>query len=161
MIESFDFSDDDIKFMRLAIDEAKNAYSDGEVPIGAVVVKDGVVIGRGRNAKANVKKATSHAEIIAIEDASKNIGDWRLDDCSLYVTVEPCLMCAGTIIHARLKKVIFGVPEPKFGGVISLANTFDISGLNHKVDYKHGLFQEEIKDMLKGFFKELRQKKIT
>ncbi|MGE4498319.1 MAG: nucleoside deaminase [Deferribacterales bacterium] len=154
----FQFTDDDIKFMRLAMEQAEEARAEGEVPIGAVVVKDGVVIGRGRNAKAVAKTATSHAEIIAIEDASRNTGDWRLDECSLYVTVEPCLMCAGTIIHSRIRNVVFGVPEPKFGGVISLANTFDIQGLNHRVNYKHGLFQDEIREMLKSFFRELRSR---
>jgi tRNA(adenine34) deaminase len=156
----FQFNDDDIKFMSLAIEQALEARSEGEVPIGAVVVKDGVVIGRGRNAKAVAKTATSHAEIIAIEDASKNTGDWRLDECSLYVTVEPCLMCAGTIIHSRIRNVVFGVPEPKFGGVISLANTFDIQGLNHKVNYKHGIFEDEIREMLKSFFRDLRNGRL-
>lgn len=154
----FLFTDDDIRFMRLAMEQAEEARAEGEVPIGAVVVKDGEVIGRGRNAKAVAKTATSHAEIIAIEDASRNTGDWRLDECSLYVTVEPCLMCAGTIIHSRIRNVVFGVPEPKFGGVISLANTFDIQGLNHRVSYKHGLFQDEIREMLKSFFRELRSR---
>ena len=156
----FQFTDDDVKFMSLAIEQAFEARSEGEVPIGAVVVKDGVVIGRGRNAKAVAKTATSHAEIIAIEDASKNTGDWRLDECSLYVTVEPCLMCAGTIIHSRIRNVVFGVPEPKFGGVISLANTFDIQGLNHKVNYKHGIFEDEIREMLKSFFRDLRNGRL-
>ncbi|GAB1534585.1 tRNA adenosine(34) deaminase TadA [Geovibrio sp. ADMFC3] len=156
----FQFNDDDIKFMSLAIEQALEARSEGEVPIGAVVVKDGVVIGRGRNAKAVAKTATSHAEIIAIEDASKNTGDWRLDECSLYVTVEPCLMCAGTIIHSRIRNVVFGVTEPKFGGVISLANTFDIQGLNHKVNYKHGIFEDEIREMLKSFFRDLRNGRL-
>lgn len=154
----FQFTDDDIRFMRLAMEQAEEARAEGEVPIGAVVVKDGEVIGRGRNAKSVAKTATSHAEIIAIEDASRNTGDWRLDECSLYVTVEPCLMCAGTIIHSRIRNVVFGVPEPKFGGVISLANTFDIQGLNHRVSYKHGLFQDEIREMLKSFFRELRSR---
>jgi len=156
----FQFTDDDVKFMRLAVEQALEARSEGEVPIGAVVVKDGLVIGRGRNAKAVAKTATSHAEIIAIEDASKNTGDWRLDECSLYVTVEPCLMCAGTIIHSRIRNVVFGVPEPKFGGVISLANTFDIQGLNHKVNYKHGIFEDEIREMLKSFFRDLRNGRL-
>jgi tRNA(adenine34) deaminase len=154
----FLFTDDDIRFMRLAMEQAEEARAEGEVPIGAVVIKNGEVIGRGRNAKAVAKTATSHAEIIAIEDASRNTGDWRLDECSLYVTVEPCLMCAGTIIHSRIRNVVFGVPEPKFGGVISLANTFDIQGLNHRVSYKHGLFQDEIREMLKSFFRELRSR---
>jgi len=156
----FQFTDDDIKFMSLAIEQALEARSEGEVPIGAVVVKDGEVIGKGRNAKAVAKTATSHAEIIAIEDASKNTGDWRLDECSLYVTVEPCLMCAGTIIHSRIRNVVFGVPEPKFGGVISLANTFDIQGLNHKVNYRHGIFEDEIREMLKSFFRDLRNGRL-
>jgi len=155
---NYEFSDDDIKFMQMALDEAKLAYDDNEVPIGAVVVMDGEVIGRGRNLKNVRKTATSHAEIIAIHDASENIGDWRLDGASLYVTLEPCLMCSGAIIHARIKNCVFGVTEPKFGGVVTLANTFDINGLNHKVNYKYGLFAEEISELMKSFFRKLRKK---
>lgn len=155
-----EFTDTDAEFMRLAIDQAKIAEADGEVPIGAVIVSDGKVIGRGYNRKNSGRSALYHAEILAIEDASKNtIGDWRLDECSLYVTLEPCLMCAGAIIHARVRNVIFGAKEPKFGGVVSLAQTFDIDGLNHKINYKGGLFEEEIQNMMKEFFRKIRQSK--
>ncbi len=150
------FTADDEKFMRLAIDQARLAETEGEVPIGAIVVCSGEVIGRGYNRKNSGKSALKHAEIVAIEDASKVIGDWRLDECSLYVTLEPCLMCAGAIIHARVRNVFFGTTEPKFGGVVSLAHTFDIEKLNHKVNYAGGLFAEEISAMMKAFFKNIR-----
>jgi len=153
------FSADDEKFMLMAIEQAKLAEAEGEVPIGAVVVCNGEVIGRGYNRKNSGKSALKHAEIVAIEDASKVIGDWRLDECSLYVTLEPCLMCAGAIIHARVRNVFFGATEPKFGGVVSLANTFDIEKLNHKVNYAGGLFADEISAMMKAFFKNIRSGK--
>jgi tRNA(adenine34) deaminase len=155
-----EFSDKDKKFMLEAIAEAEKAESEGEVPIGCVIVSEkGDIIGRGYNRKNQGKSALKHAEIIAIEDASKNsIGDWRLDECSLYVTLEPCLMCAGAILHARIRNVIYGTTEPKFGGVESLARTFDIEGLNHKIDYRGGIFKDEISLMMKDFFKKIRKK---
>jgi len=154
-----EFTDADIFFMKEAIAEAERAAEAGEVPIGAVLVCEGEIIGRGSNKKNSGKSALNHAEIIAIEDASSKINDWRLDECSLYVTLEPCLMCAGAIVHARVRNVVFGAAEPKFGGVVTLAHTFDIEGLNHKVNYKGGLFAEEISQMMKTFFKNIRSKK--
>lgn len=154
-----EFSELDHQYMQEAIREAERAASNGEVPIGAVIVCDGEIIGRGANSKNSGKSALKHAEIIAIEDASSKIGDWRLDECSLYVTLEPCLMCAGAIIHARVRNVIFGTTEPKFGGVVTLARTFDIDGLNHRVNYKGGLYAYEISAMMKKFFKDIRGKK--
>jgi tRNA(adenine34) deaminase len=151
-----EFTQADEHFMREAIIEAKNAAEAGEVPIGAVIVCSGEIIGRGSNRKNSGKSALKHAEIIAIEDASSKIGDWRLDECSLYVTLEPCLMCAGAILHARIRNVVFGAPEPKFGGVVSLAKTFDLEGLNHRINYSHGLFADEISAMMKDFFRKLR-----
>ena len=153
------FSIDDEKYMRMAIEQAKLAGDEGEVPIGAVVICGGEVIGRGFNRKNSGKSALKHAEIVAIEDAPKVVGDWRLDECSLYVTLEPCLMCAGAIIHARIRKVVFGASEPKFGGVVSLAQTFDIDRLNHRVNYAGGLFADEIAFMMKDFFKKIRNGK--
>ncbi|MGE4266226.1 MAG: nucleoside deaminase [Deferribacterales bacterium] len=153
------FSADDERFMLMAIEQAKMAETEGEVPIGAVIVYNGEVIGRGYNRKNSGKSALKHAEIVAIEDASKVTGDWRLDECSLYVTLEPCLMCAGAIIHARVRNVFFGTTEPKFGGVVSLANTFDIEKLNHRVTYAGGLFADEISAMMKAFFKNIRNGK--
>ena len=152
------FTEADEKYMLEAIKEAETAADAGEVPIGAVVVCEGEIIGRGSNRKNSGKSALKHAEIIAIEDASSKIGDWRLDECSLYVTLEPCLMCAGAIVHARVRNVIFGTTEPKFGGVVTLARTFDIEGLNHRVNYKGGLFADEIAAMMKSFFKKIRTK---
>lgn len=152
------FSEQDKAFMREAIAEAEKAAELGEVPIGAVVVCEGEIIGRGFNTKNSGKSALKHAEIVAIEEASEKTGDWRLDECSLYVTLEPCLMCAGAIIHARVRNVIFGTTEPKFGGVVTLARTFDIDGLNHRVNYAGGLFADEISSMMKVFFKNIRAK---
>lgn len=152
------FSEQERLYMQEAVKEAEKAAEHGEVPIGAVVVCGDEIIGRGFNLKNSGKSALKHAEIIAIEDASSKIGDWRLDECSLYVTLEPCLMCAGAIIHARIRNVIFGTSEPKFGGVVTLAKTFDIEGLNHKVNYKGGLYADEISAMMKSFFKKLRSK---
>lgn len=154
-----EFFETDERFMRLAIEQARLAEAEGEVPIGAVVVCNGEVIGNGYNTKNSGKSALHHAEIKAIEDASLKIGDWRLDECSLYVTLEPCLMCAGAIIHARIRNVVFGAKEPKFGGVVSLANTFDIEKLNHRVNYRGGLFEDEIQSMLKSFFRNIRESK--
>lgn len=151
-----EYTDKDREYMREAIAEAEKAAAMGEVPIGAVVVCGDEIIGRGFNTKNSGKSALRHAEIVAIEDASSKIGDWRLDECSLYVTLEPCLMCAGAIIHARVRNVFFGTAEPKFGGVVTLARTFDIEGLNHRVNYTGGLYAEEISAMMKDFFRKLR-----
>jgi len=156
---SSEFTEKDRHFMEEAIKEAQKAADRGEVPIGAVVVCDDRIIGRGSNSKNRGKSALNHAEIIAIEDASSEIGDWRLDECSLYVTLEPCLMCAGAIIHARVRNVIFAAAEPKFGGVVTLAKTFDIEGLNHRVNYKGGLYCEEVAAMMKSFFRKIRSEK--
>ena len=120
-------------FMKEALKEAKKAYKKEEIPVGAVIVKDDKVIGAGYNKKETSKSPVSHAEIEAIYEACKNTNDWRLNGASLYVTAEPCIMCAGAILHARIDKVYFGVKETKFGGVVSIANIFDINEMNHKV----------------------------
>lgn len=154
----FDFSDTDKKFMQKAIELAKKGASKGDIPVGAVVVKDDEIIGKGYNMKFLTGDPTDHAEMIALKEASNSIGDWRLTECTLYSTAEPCIMCSGAILHYRIKRVIFGVTEPKFGGVITKVKLFDIDSLNHKVDYQYGLFQEEVSLMMKEFFRELRAK---
>lgn len=151
--------DNHLKYMQLAYAEAQKALNIMEVPVGAVIIKDDKVIGAGYNKKETNKNPLSHAEIEAIYEACKNTGDWRLNGACMYVTAEPCIMCAGAILHARIDKVYYGVNEPKFGGVSSVANIFDISKLNHKVEYSSGIMQEEIGQMMKEFFIKLRASK--
>lgn len=147
-----------IYFMQQALLQAKIAYDLEEVPVGAVIVQDNKIIGAGFNKKEQLKSPISHAEIEAINSACKYTGDWRLNGASLYVTAEPCIMCTGAILHARIDKVYFGIKEPKFGGVISKDNIFDKNDLNHKVAYEYGILEEEITLLMKSFFKKLREK---
>lgn len=151
--------DNHLKYMQLAFAQAEKAFDIMEVPVGAVIIKDDIVIGAGYNKKETNKSPISHAEIEAIQEACKNINDWRLNGTSLYVTVEPCIMCAGAILHARIDKVYFGVKEPKFGGVVSQAHIFDINEMNHRVEYFSGLMSDEITLLMKSFFKKLRNSK--
>ena len=146
------------KFMKLAIKEAKKAREKYEVPIGAVIVKEGKVISRGYNLRESKQNSLKHAEIIAIDKACKKIGNFRLEDCELYVTVEPCLMCSGAIVQSRIRKVYFGACDEKYGAVTSVANAFDIKS-NHKVEFEEGICKEECEEMMKDFFKELRERK--
>lgn len=151
--------DNHLKYMQLAYYQAQKAFDIMEVPVGAVIVKDDKVIGAGYNKKETNKSPISHAEIEAIYEACKNTNDWRLNGASLYVTAEPCIMCAGAILHARIDKVYFGVKEPKFGGVVSIANIFDINKMNHRVEYFSGLMSDEINQLMKSFFIKLRNSK--
>lgn len=151
--------DNVLKYMAMAIDEAKIAAKNGDVPVGAVIVKNGVVIGKGYNKKEVNNNPVSHAEIEAIIDACNNIGDWRLNDAQMYVTAEPCIMCAGAIILSRIDKVYFGVKEPKFGAICSQISINNISTLNHQFNADHGYFKEEIEEMMKNFFKTIRNNK--
>lgn len=151
--------DNHLKYMQLAYAEAQKALEIMEVPVGAVIVKDDKIIGAGYNKKETNKNPLSHAEIEAIYEACRNTGDWRLNGASIYVTAEPCIMCAGAILHARIDKVYYGVNEPKFGGVSSVVNIFDINKLNHKVEYFSGIMSEEISQMMKEFFSKLRKSK--
>ncbi len=144
-------------YMRLALEEARKAFSLGEVPVGAVVVSpEGEVIGRGHNLKESTKDPTAHAEIVAIREAAQTFGDWRLEGCALFVTVEPCLMCCGAIIQARIPRLFFGACDPKFGAVVSLMQAFDLEGLNHRVDYVGGVMEDECVQLLRSFFRRLR-----
>ncbi len=145
------------EFLKEAYKEAVKAYEKGEVPIGAVVVKDGKVIGRGYNQRIEKKNALYHAEIVAIEDACRNIGHWRLDDCEIYITLEPCVMCAGAIMQSRIKKVIFGAKDEKGGAVISKYTLFSDSKLPFKVEFEY-VEDKKCSEILKKFFKEKRAK---
>ena len=146
------------KFMLLAIEEAKKAKAIDEVPIGAVVVRDGEVVGRGYNRRETGKNALYHAELIAIDDACKNLGGWRLWQCELYVTLEPCPMCAGAMINSRLKRVVYGCEDKKAGSVRSVVDLFSLP-YNHKPETVGGVLADECSSMLSDFFRELRKKR--
>lgn len=150
---------DEEKFMKEAIRQAKKAYALREVPIGCVIVYEGKIIVRGYNRRNTDKNTTSHAEINAIRKASKKLGDWRLEGCTLYVTLEPCQMCAGAIVQARIDKVVIGSMNPKAGCAGSVLNLLEMDGFNHKVEVERGVLEEECSTMLSGFFKELRMEK--
>ena len=138
--------------MQSALTKAKESFNHGEVPVGAVVVRDGEIIGEGRNNVISDQDITSHAEINAIRAASKTIKNYRLNKCSIFITLEPCHMCAKAIIDARLESMIFATKEPKTGSIVSVDNFFDKEYLNHSVKYKFGLFEKEAADLLKNFF---------
>ena len=150
---------DEEKFMKEAIRQAKKAYALREVPIGCVIVYEGKIIARGYNRRNTDKNTTSHAEINAIRKASKKLGDWRLEGCTLYVTLEPCQMCAGAIVQARIDKIVIGSMNPKAGCAGSVLNLLEMDGFNHKVEVERGVLEEECSTMLSGFFKELRMEK--
>ena len=145
------------KFMKEALKEAKKAYEKMEVPIGAVIVKDNKIIARAHNLRETKQKATAHAEILAIEKACNKIGAWRLENCDMYVTLEPCPMCAGAIINARIKNLYIGAMDEKGGAVGSKINLLKDIKLNHEVEVVNGILKDECSKILKEFFKELRQ----
>ena len=155
-LRAVDNTNSDEKYMREAIRQAKKAYALGEVPIGCVIVHEGKIIGRGYNRRNTDKNTLSHAEITAIRKASKVIGDWRLEECTLYVTLEPCQMCAGAIVQARIPKVVMACMNPKAGCAGSILNILDMPQFNHQVEAVRGVLEEECSQMLKTFFKELR-----
>ena len=146
-------------YMKMALKEAKKAYKLGEVPIGCVIVHEDKIIGRGYNRRNTDKSTLAHAEIAAIKKASKIIGDWRLEDCTLYVTLEPCQMCAGAIVQARIPTVVMGSMNPKAGCAGSILNILEVPQFNHQVHTIRGILEEECSQMLTTFFKELRIKK--
>ena len=144
------------KYMREAIKQAKKAAAIGEVPIGCVIVRDGTILARGYN-RRNIEGSTlAHAEIIAIKKASKKLQDWRLEDCELYVTLEPCPMCAGAIVQARVSEVIIGSMNPKAGCAGSILNMLEMHEFNHQVKVERGVLKEECSEMLSAFFSRLR-----
>lgn len=146
------------KYMKDAIRQAKKAAALGEVPIGCVIVHDGQVIGRGYNRRNTDKSTLAHAEITAIKRASKKLGDWRLEECTLYVTLEPCQMCAGAIIQSRIPRVVVGCMNPKAGCAGSVLNLLDVQAFNHQAEVKTKVLEEECSLMMKQFFRELRAK---
>lgn len=143
-------------FMRLALNQALIARAQGDIPVGAVIVRGGQVIGRGRNQREEKNDPTAHAEIVALRDAAAQTGQWRLTDCSLYCTLEPCVMCAGAIVQAQIAHVYYGVSDPKAGGVESLYRILEDARLNHQVLIHPGIFREECERLLKDFFERLR-----
>lgn len=151
---------DDERFMREALRAAGEAYDIGEVPIGAVVVKDGEIVGIGFNRRETGKNALYHAEMTAIDEACKKLGGWRLWQCELYVTLEPCPMCAGAIINSRIRRVVYGCADLKAGSVRSVIDMFSLP-FNHRPEVTGGVLEEECSELLSRFFRELREKKKT
>ena len=147
------------KFMKEAIRQAKKAYLLEEVPIGCVIVHEGKIIARGYNRRNTDRNTLSHAELIAIRKAAKKLGDWRLEECTMYVTLEPCQMCAGAMMQARLTEAVIGCMNPKAGCAGSVLNILEMDGFNHKVQVTRGVLEEECSTMMSAFFAELRAKK--
>ena len=144
--------------MSLALKEAKKAALKGEVPVGAIIVKDEIIIAKAHNLRHTKKSVTAHAEMLAIQKATKKLNSWMLDDCTLYVTIEPCLMCSGTILQSRIKRVVYGAKEPKFGAMGSIIDISNISGFNHNIEVTSGIMEEETSQIMKLFFQNLRKK---
>lgn len=149
----------DERYMKEAIRQAKKAYAIDEVPIGCVIVYEDRIVARGYNRRNTDKNTLSHAELNAIRKASKKLGDWRLEGCTLYVTLEPCQMCAGAIVQARVSRVVIGSMNPKAGCAGSVLNLLEMDGFNHQVEVERGVLEEECSVMLSSFFKELRVRK--
>lgn len=147
------------KYMRQAIQQAKKAYAKEETPIGCVIVYEDKIIARGYNKRNEKKNTLAHAEILAINKASRILGDWRLEDCTMYVTLEPCPMCAGAIVQARIPRVVIGSRNPKAGSAGSVINLLQMPGLNHQVELTFGILGEECSQLMSNFFRELRQKR--
>lgn len=152
-------ADTDEKYMKEAIRQARKAYALGEVPIGCVIVCGDKIVGRGYNRRTIDKNTLAHAELAAIKKASKKLGDWRLEGCTLYVTLEPCQMCSGAIIQARIDRVVVGCMNPKAGCAGSILNLLQMEQFNHQTELTTGVLGEQCSQMMKDFFRELRQKK--
>lgn len=151
--------DRDVRFMKEAIKQAKKAWEKDEVPIGCIIVKNDQVIARAYNKREMTQISTTHAEILAIEKACKKLNSWRLEDCELYVTLEPCPMCAGAILQSRIKRVIYGAKDPKGGCIDTCMKMYDIKGFNHYPMVTSGILEEECANLLKSFFKRKRTNK--
>ena len=147
------------RYMKEAMKQAKRAYAIGDLPIGCVIVYEDKIIARGYNKRNKNKTTLAHAELLAMAKASKKLGDWRLEGCTMYVTLEPCQMCAGAIVQARISKVVIGSMNPKAGCAGSIINLLQMKQFNHQVEMETGILEEECSAMLSQFFKELRQKK--
>lgn len=150
---------EDEKFMKEAIRQAKKAEAIGDVPIGCVIVRDGKIIARGYNKRNKNKTVLAHAELLAMSKACKKTGDWRLEDCTMYITLEPCQMCAGAIVQARIPKVVIGSMNPKAGCGGSILNLLQMKEFNHQVEVTKGVLEEECSEMLSEFFRILRKKR--
>ena len=150
------FTSDDSSFMGLAIQEAEKAFTNNEVPVGAIIVQQNKIIGKGRNRVIENQNVSSHAEIEAIIDASKNVKNYRLNKSTIYISLEPCHMCVKAIVDARIDEIVFAAPEPKTDSIISIDNLLDRIPFNHKVWYRYGLMKEESSKLLKDFFKNKR-----
>src|SRR5215831_15015367 len=150
----------DDHFMREALRQAQKAYAADEVPVGAVVVREGRIIARAHNQVELLKDATAHAEMLALTQAEEAVGDWRLTECDLYVTKEPCVMCAGALVHTRVRRVIFGCADPVAGAAGSVMNLLQMPGLNHRCDIASGVLQDECSAILQDFFRKRRGEQI-
>ena len=148
---------EDVRFMRIALKEASKAGEEGEVPIGAVLVSEGEVIGKGRNRPIALCDPSAHAEILALREGAGRVKNYRLPDSILYVTLEPCIMCAGAVLQARVRRLVFGVEDPKGGAVSSLYALLEDGRLNHRVEVTPGILREECRELLRRFFRERRQ----
>ncbi|MGN0418375.1 tRNA adenosine(34) deaminase TadA [Anaerostipes faecalis] len=147
------------KYMKEAIKQAKKAAAIGDVPIGCVIVADDKIIARAYNQRNKKKTTLAHAELLAIQKASKKTGDWRLEQCTMYITLEPCQMCAGAIVQARIPKVVIGAMNPKAGCAGSVLNILQVDAFNHQVEIEKGILEEECSNMMTDFFRDLRKKK--
>ena len=148
----------DEKFMRLALEQADFAAARDEVPVGAVIVLDDQVIGRGYNLTRRLQDATAHAEMVAMREAAQKLGHWYFERCALYVTVEPCIMCAGALVLSKMERLVYGADEPKFGGCGSILDIVREKRLNHRVEVTSGVLENECSGLMKNFFKNLRAK---
>lgn len=152
-------SEQDLYFMKEALKQAKKAYKLGEVPIGCVIVREGEIIARGYNKRNYKKNSLAHAEILAIDKACRKTGDWRLEECTMYITLEPCPMCAGAIVQARIKRVVVGSMNAKAGCAGSVLDLLQEERFNHQVEFKRGVLEEKCTELLQQFFRELRKRK--
>jgi tRNA(adenine34) deaminase len=148
----------DQRFMNEALKEAEKAFAADEVPVGCVIVHEGVIIGRGYNRTESLQDPTAHAEILAITSASENLGSWRLSGCTVYCTVEPCAMCAGALMLARVERLVFGAPDPKFGACGSIFEIVQSKKLNHRIALSTGILKNECAGLMQDFFKKKRKK---
>jgi tRNA(adenine34) deaminase len=148
----------DERFMREALKEAEKAFAADEVPVGCVIVHKGVIIGRGYNRTESLQDPTAHAEILAVTSASEHLGSWRLIDCTVYSTMEPCAMCAGALVLARVERLVFGAPDPKFGACGSIFNIIQNQKLNHRIALSSGILKNECAGLMQEFFKKKREK---